>query len=92
MTKQQLIDRLAERQGIPKQIAKRAVDLIFDGMAEELAGGGRVEIRGFGSFQVRRYDSYRSRNPKTGEHIEVKPKRMPHFKVGRDLYQRLNSR
>jgi len=91
MTKQQISDRLAERQGISKQMAKRAVDLIFDGMTEELARGGSVEIRGFGNFQVRSYDSYTSRNPKTGERIEVKPKRMPHFKVGKDLFKRLNT-
>ena len=91
MTKQQLIDRVAERQGTSKRMAKRAVDLVFDGMAEELARGGRVEIRGFGSFQVRNYDSFKSWNPKTGESIEVKPKRMPHFKVGKDLFKRLNS-
>ena len=90
MTKQQLIDRLAERQGIPKQMAKRVVDLVFEGMTEELTRGGRVEIRGFGSFQVRSYDGYTSRNPKTRERIEVKPKRTPHFKVGKDLFKRLN--
>ncbi len=91
MTKQQIIDCLAERQGISKQMAKRAVDQVFDGMAEELVRGGRVEIRGFGSFQVRSYDSFKSWNPKTGESIEVKPKRMPHFKVGKDLFKRINS-
>jgi len=91
MTKQQLVDRVAEQQEIPKQIAKRAVDLFFDGMAEELARGGRVEIRGFGSFQVKTYDSYKSRNPRTGEHIEVKPKKMAHFRVGKELFERLNS-
>lgn len=91
MTKQQLIDRLAEQQGISKQMAKRVVDLVFDGMTEELTRGGRVEIRGFGSFQVRNYDSYTSRNPKTGDRIEVKPKRTPHFKVGKDLFEKLNS-
>ena len=89
MTKQQLIDRFAERQGIPKQMAKRAVDLVFDGMTEELAKGGRVEIRGFGNFQVRSYDGYKSRNPKTGERVEVKPKRLPYFRVGKELKERL---
>ena len=91
MTKQQIIDRLAKRQGISKQMAKRAVDLIFEGMSKELARGGRVEIRGFGSFQVRNYDSFKSWNPKTGESVEVKPKRMPHFRVGKHLFKRLNS-
>ena len=62
MTKQQIIDRLAERKGISKQMAKRTVNVVFEGMTEELARGGRVEIRGFGSFQVRSSDSYTSRN------------------------------
>jgi len=92
MTKQQLIDRVAERQGISKQTAKRAVDLIFDGMTEELAGGGRIEIRGFGSFRVRNYSRFKSRNPKTGAGIEVEAKKLPHFRAGRELFRRLNSR
>ena len=62
MTKQQIIDRLAERKGISKQMAKRTVNVVFEGMTEELARGGSVEIRGFGSFQVRSSDSYTSRN------------------------------
>ena len=91
MTKQQLIDRVAQRRKISKTVAKRAVDLVFDGMTEELAKGGRVEIRGFGSFQVRRYDSYKSRNPKTGESVEVKPKKSPFFRAGKELKKRLKS-
>ena len=91
MTKQQLIDCLAKRQGISKQMAKRAVNLVFEGMGEELARGGRVEIRGFGSFNVREYKGYTGRNPGRGNTVEVKPKRMPHFKVGKDLFKRLNS-
>ena len=91
MTKQQLIDRVAQRRKISKTVAKRAVDLVFDGMTEELAKGGRVEIRDFGSFQVRSYDGYKSRNPKTGESIEVKPKRSPFFRAGKELKEKLKS-
>ena len=90
MTKQQLVDRVAQIRKISKTAAKTAVDLMFEGMTEEMAKGGRVEIRGFGSFQVRSYDSFKGWNPKTGESIEVKPKRMPHFKVGKALFKRLN--
>lgn len=90
MTKQQLIDSLAQAEGITKQMAKMAVDIIFQSMAEELAKGGRVEIRGFGIFSVRRYDGRTGRNPKTGEVVSVRPKRLPFFKVGKELMERLN--
>ena len=89
MTKQQLVDRVAQIRKISKTAAKTAVDLMFEGMTEEMAKGGRVEIRGFGSFEVRSYDSYTSRNPRTGESIRVKSKRKPHFKVGKELKERL---
>jgi integration host factor subunit beta len=62
-----------------------AVDLIFGGMADALAKGERVEIRGFGSFKVKHYDGYQGRNPKTGEVLNVKPKKMPFFKCGKEL-------
>jgi integration host factor subunit beta len=59
-------------------------------MAEELADSGRIEIRGFGSFVVKDYKAYMGRNPKTGEVIEVRPKRLPFFKVGKELRERVN--
>jgi len=61
------------------------VDLMFKGFVNELKNGGRIEIRGFGSFTVRKYKSYKGRNPKTGKTVDVKPKRSPFFKVGREL-------
>ena len=91
MTKQQLIDRVKNCQGIPKQTAKRAVDLVFESMTKELAKGGRVEIRGFGSFQVRIYGRFKSRNPRTGKSIEVEAKKLPHFRVGKELRKRIKS-
>jgi integration host factor subunit beta len=54
--------------------------------------GGRIEIRGFGSFVMREYGIYTGRNPKTGEEVEIKPKRLPFFKVGKELRERINSR
>ena len=58
---------------------------MFDGFANELKNDGRIEIRGFGSFAVKEYDAYKGRNPKTGNAVDVKPKRLPFFKVGREL-------
>ena len=60
-------------------------------MTVTMAQGDNVEIRGFGSFKVREYDPYTGRNPKTGEKIEVKSKKLPYFKVGKELAKRLNS-
>jgi len=54
--------------------------------------GGRIEIRGFGSFVMREYGTYTGRNPKTGEEVEIKPKRLPFFKVGKELRERINDR
>ena len=92
MTKQQLIDLVAQRRKISKTATKTAVDLIFDGMTEELAKGGRVEIRGFGSFSIRQYKGYTGKNPRWGNNVEVKPKRLPYFRAGKELTERLNSR
>jgi len=91
MTQQELIDRLAERTHISKRAAKLSVEIVFQSMTDALADGGKVEIRGFGRFSVRRYDGYTGRNPKTGELVEVKSKKMPFFKVGKDLMERINS-
>ena len=91
MTKQQLVDRVAQIRKISKTAAKTAVVLIFEGMTEEMAKGGRVEIRGFGSFSVREYKGYTGRNPRWGNTVEVKPKRSPSFKAGKELKERLKS-
>lgn len=61
-------------------------------MAETLVNGGNVEIRGFGSFTVREYKSYDGKNPKTGEVVKVKPKKLPFFKVGKELRESVNDR
>ena len=67
------------------------MDKIFDSMVEYLAQGERIEIRGFGSFEVRNYKSYEGRNPRTGAPVKVAPKRLPFFKVGKELRERVNS-
>jgi integration host factor subunit beta len=62
---------------------------IFKSMTNSLLSGRRVEVRGFGSFEVRKYEGYTARNPKTGVKLEVKPKKLPFFKTGKDLKERI---
>jgi integration host factor subunit beta len=91
MNKAKLIQRVSERMDIPAKAAQVVVETIFDSMKESLEKGEGIEIRGFGSFAVRHYDSYKGRNPKTGMSVDVPPKRLPHFKVGRELKQMVNT-
>ncbi len=90
MNKSELILTLSEQNDIPLETAKIAVDTMIDLMKEQLMEGGRIEIRGFGSFEMREYGAYKGRNPKTGKSVQVKPKRMPFFKCGLDLKQLMN--
>ncbi|ROQ90809.1 HU family DNA-binding protein [Desulfosoma caldarium] len=92
MTKSQLIEALARAEGITLKAAEVAVNVTFESMEKALIQGDRVEIRGFGSFKVKNYDGYKGRNPKTGELIEVRPKRLPFFKVGKELKERVDKR
>ena len=90
MTKTDLYARLSGKQKIPEKAAKVIVDLLFDAMREALEKGERIEIRGFGSFMVRNYGNYKGRNPKTGCSVDVPPKRVPFFKVGKELKEMVN--
>lgn len=90
MNKSELVEALAGENGLTYKKAEEIVNLIFDSMATTLSEGGRIEIRGFGSFVVKDYKSYTGRNPKTGEMIKVRPKRLPFFKVGKELRERVN--
>ena len=90
MNKSELVEVLANENGLTYKRAEEIVNLIFDSMADALSTGGRIEIRGFGSFVVKDYKSYMGRNPKTGEVIKVRPKRLPFFKVGKELRERVN--
>ena len=85
MTKSDLVTALAARTDLPASKAEHVVNVIFDAMTEALVAGDGVELRGFGSFSVRHYDGYTGRNPRTGEPVEVAPKRLPFFKVGKEL-------
>ena len=90
MTKSDLIQALADQMDLPLKDAKSIVNTIIGTMVDALAEGRGVELRGFGSFQVREYESYIGRNPKTGEQIKVAPKKLPFFKVGKDLRDRIS--
>ncbi|MFC1857772.1 HU family DNA-binding protein [Thermodesulfobacteriota bacterium] len=91
MNKRQLIARLARMEGIPRKTAGMILDVIFKQTTNALSKGARVEIRGMGTFKVKEYAGYRGRNPKTGEIIGVKPKKLPFFKAGKELKERVNS-
>ena len=90
MNKSDLIAQLAEKKDLPTREATSIVNTILKTMTETLAQGENIEIRGFGSFTVKEYESYGGRNPKSGEKIEVKPKKLPFFKVGKDLREKVN--
>jgi integration host factor subunit beta len=90
MNKSELIERLAEKCNLGHLQAEDVVNLMFDQIRKSLTSGKRIEIRGFGSFVVKDYKSYWGRNPKTAEKILVSPKRLPAFKVGKELKERLN--
>jgi len=90
MNKSDLIAALAKKENLTEINAIKIVNLIFNGFTERLRKGGRIEIRGFGSFSVREYRAYTGRNPKTGKKVGVKPKKLPFFRVGRGLKQRVD--
>jgi integration host factor subunit beta len=91
MTKSDLIDVLCETEKMPKGRAELLINAIFDCMEGSLRRGERIEIRGFGSFEIRTYRAYEGRNPRTGAGVNVKPKRLPFFKVGKELKERVNA-
>ena len=92
MTKSDLIERVAERvPQISKKDTELVVNTIFDSMTEALRGSDRIEIRGFGSFQVKVREAREGRNPKTGEEVRIPAKRTPFFKVGKELKERIDA-
>ena len=90
MNKSDLIVALSTKENLTKKNAFEIINLIFDGFLDTLKKGGRIEIRGFGSFSVREYGGYTGRNPKTGAKTEVGAKKLPFFKVGKELKKRVN--
>jgi integration host factor subunit beta len=92
MTRSGLAERVAKKGKMSALQAELVVETIFNCMKSALQRGERVEVRGLGTFKVRSYKGYRGRNPKTGEVVIVQPKRLPMFKVGRDLAERVAKR
>jgi len=100
MKKSQLIEKLVLDNGDfleendnrdKMEVAREAVNLFFDSIKEAVIDGDRVEIRGFGSFSTKDYESYVGRNPKTGEQVKVNPKKLPVFRPGRELKEMVNA-
>ncbi|MCC6215440.1 MAG: integration host factor subunit beta [Polyangiaceae bacterium] len=85
MTKSELIEAIAARGELTKARAELVVSCIFDTMVEAMQRGEGIEIRGFGSFSIRPYKPYSGRNPRTGQPVPVAAKRLPFFKVGKEL-------
>ncbi len=92
MNKLELISAIKDKADISKAEAARVVQIFFDSMADAMAKGDRIEIRGLCSFYVKNYKSYAGRNPKTGEKVIIKPKKLPFFKSGKELKERVDQK
>jgi integration host factor subunit beta len=91
MNKSELVEMLSVKNNLTYKKSEQIVNLIFDTMSQALIDNDRIEIRGFGSFMVKDYKAYMGRNPKTGEIIQVAEKKLPFFKVGKELRERVDS-
>jgi integration host factor subunit beta len=91
MNKLKLIDRLKEETGLTKPEAQKVIEIFFVSMTDAMAKGERVELRGLCSFFVKEYKSYMGRNPKTGEKVKIEPKKLPFFKAGKELKERVDN-
>lgn len=90
MTRADLIERLTQQRRLSKKAATLVVEEIFDSMARALRQDDHIELRGFGTFEVRKYETFLGRNPRTGEPLEIKARRLACFRVSRELHDRLN--
>lgn len=91
MIRSELLEKLAaENPGLRPEEIERIVDLFFSQITQKLAEGGRVELRGFGAFSTREREARRGRNPRTGEAVDIPAKRVPYFKPGKEIRERLN--
>lgn len=90
MNKLELIQAVKDRNSLTKQEAADVVKIFFDSMTNAFVKGERVEIRGLCSFAIKEYDGYIGRNPKTGEKVQIEPKRLPFFKCGKELKDRVD--
>ncbi|BAV91927.1 HU family DNA-binding protein [Candidatus Desulfovibrio trichonymphae] len=92
MNKSELIKALVDETNIPLDDATMVVNTFIESMKSSLLAGDRVEIRGFGSFKIKKYGGYSGRNPKTGEKISVVPKRLTFFRAGKELKELINQK
>lgn len=90
MNKLELISTLKDRTDLTKSEAADIIKIFFDSLSNSFSAGERVEIRGFCSFHVKEYKSYTGRNPKTGQKVTIPPKRLPFFKCGKELKERVD--
>lgn len=89
MTKKELAKAISEELGIPALVALQAVQKVFDGITETLVEEGRIELRNFGVFEVRKRKPRRARNPRTGESVKVPAKLVVAFTPGREMKERV---
>ena len=92
MTRADVIERICEKGHMPRPRAELLVNTVFDCLEQSLRRGEKIEVRGFGTFQIRGYRAYKGRNPRTGQLVAVKPKRLPHFRASVALVARINER
>ena len=90
LTKAALVEQVAHLADLTKKDAENVVNTVLGHIVEAVHRGEKVELRGFGSFRLRRRESRRGRNPKTGERVDVPPKRVPYFKPGKELKELIN--
>ena len=90
MNKLELISTLKDRADLTKSEAAEVIKIFFDSLADSFVQGERVEIRGLCSFHIKEYKSYVGRNPKTGQKVQIPPKRLPFFKCGKELKERVD--
>ena len=90
MNKSDLMAALSAKENLTEKQATETINLIFNGFTDTMKNGGRIEVRGLGSYSVRKYKAYAGRNPKTGRIVDVGPKKLPFFKVGKELKRMVN--
>lgn len=91
MIRSELVQKIAEdNPDLSAKDVEKLVTAFFDAITEQLAKGGRVELRGFGAFSTRQREARTGRNPRTGESVDVPAKRVPYFKPGKEMRERLN--
>lgn len=92
MTKSEIIDILSRKQShLSSRDVELSVRLLLDKMSDTLSDGGRIEVRGFGSFSLHHRTARKGRNPKTGDQVDLPPKHVPHFKPGKELREKVNA-